>query len=98
MKFGIFLSFDFWHSWELRLKICWLGTWKEGEEPANNNSGVSNSQWTAFSPVESPAAEVPPNTLDHELDEEHSSSDEDVDRSSSSSPELAGEEGEVLLR
>ena len=32
----------------------------------------------------------------YELDEEHSSSDEDVDRSSS--PELAGEEGEVLLR
>ena len=32
----------------------------------------------------------------NEVDEEHSSSDEDVDRSSS--PELAGEEGEVLLR
>jgi len=32
----------------------------------------------------------------YELDEEHSSSDEDEDRSSS--PELAGEEGEVLLR
>ena len=78
------------------LFLSLLGAWKDGENPVGNNSGVNNSQWAAFSPVESPT-EIPTiNTLDNELDEEHSSSDEDVDRSSS--PELAGEEGEVLLR
>ena len=65
------------------------GTWKDGDNPANAN----NSQWAAFSPEESSKHA---NSFMFELDEEHSSSDEDVDRSSS--PELAGEEGEVLLR
>ena len=73
-----------------------LGTWKDGENPVSSNGGVSNSQWAAFSPVESPAEVPTVNTWGNELDEEHSSSDEDADRSSS--PELAGEEGEVLLR
>ena len=72
-----------------------LGTWKEDENSANKNNSypVNNSQWAAFSPEESSQHA---NSFMYELDEEHSSSDEDVDRSSS--PELAGEEGEVLLR
>ncbi|XP_078375123.1 uncharacterized protein LOC144658558 isoform X2 [Oculina patagonica] len=64
-------------------------TWREGENSANGN----NTQWAAFSPDDSSHNA---NMWSYELDEEHSSSDEDVDRSSS--PELAGEEGEVLLR
>ena len=60
------------------------------------NNGISNTQWTAFSPRDSPGQSEPPIPVVNEVDEEHSSSDEDVDRSSS--PELAGEEGEVLLR
>lgn len=72
-----------------------LETWKEGDSSTNNNNSypVNNTQWAAFSPDESSQHE---NSFMYELDEEHSSSDEDVDRSSS--PELAGEEGEVLLR
>lgn len=72
-----------------------LETWKEGDSSANNNNSypVNNTQWAAFSPDESSQHA---NSFMYELDEEHSSSDEDVDRSSS--PELAGEEGEVLLR
>ena len=71
-----------------------LGPWREGENQVPNNGGVNNAQWAAFSPEEPPADL--PNTWVYEVDEEHSSSDEDVNRSSS--PELAGEEGEVLLR
>lgn len=72
-----------------------LETWKEGDSSTNNNNSypVNDTQWAAFSPDESSQHE---NSFMYELDEEHSSSDEDVDRSSS--PELAGEEGEVLLR
>lgn len=72
-----------------------LGTWKDSDNSANNNNSypVNNSQWAAFVPEE-PSQDA--NSFVYELDEEHSSSDEDVDRSSS--PELAGEEGEVLLR
>lgn len=63
--------------------------WRRGENHAN----IPNStQWAAFPPNAS-LEQIP---VVNELDEEHSSSDEDVDRSSS--PELAGEEGEVLLR
>lgn len=68
--------------------------WTDAKNVANSSSGLTNTQWAAFSPTE-PLAEVP-SMFVNELDEEHSSSDEDVDRSSS--PELAGEEGEVLLR
>ena len=65
------------------------GMWRRGENHAN----IPNStQWAAFPPNAS-LEQIP---VVNELDEEHSSSDEDVDRSSS--PELAGEEGEVLLR
>ena len=72
-----------------------LGTWKDGDNSATNSNSypVNNTQWAAFSPEESSQHA---NSFAYELDEEHSSSDEDVDRSSS--PELAGEEGEVLLR
>lgn len=58
----------------------------------NNANTTNNTQWAAFPP----SASLQQITVVNELDEEHSSSDEDVDRSSS--PELAGEEGEVLLR
>ena len=71
-----------------------LGLWTDAKDVANSSSGMTHTQWAAFSPTE-PLAEVP-SMFVNELDEEHSSSDEDVDRSSS--PELAGEEGEVLLR
>lgn len=69
--------------------------WKDGDSLVPSNSSANNIQWAAFSPT----AELPAETRsvwNKELDEEHSSSDEDSDRSSS--PELAGEEGEVLLR
>ena len=53
---------------------------------------MNSGHWTAFSPIETTLE----NAWMDEVDEEHSSSDEDVERSSS--PELMGEEGEVLLR
>lgn len=65
------------------------GTWMQDK---NNANTTNNTQWAAFPPSAS-LQQIP---VVNELDEEHSSSDEDVDRSSS--PELAGEEGEVLLR
>ena len=65
------------------------GTWMQDK---NNANTTNNAQWAAFPPSAS-LQQIP---VVNELDEEHSSSDEDVDRSSS--PELAGEEGEVLLR
>lgn len=65
------------------------GTWMQDK---NNANTTNNTQWAAFPP----SASLQQITVVNELDEEHSSSDEDVDRSSS--PELAGEEGEVLLR
>ena len=71
-----------------------LGAWKDDNKPTSNSGGANDRQWAEFSPTES-STEIS-SSLKDELYEEHSSSDEDVDRSSS--PELAGEEGEVLLR
>ncbi|XP_029187078.2 ralBP1-associated Eps domain-containing protein 1-like isoform X2 [Acropora millepora] len=68
--------------------------WKDDNKPISNSGGANDRQWAEFSPTES-STEIS-SSLKGELYEEHSSSDEDVDRSSS--PELAGEEGEVLLR
>ena len=72
-----------------------VGAWKDGDSLVPSNSRANNIQWAAFSPTAESPAETP-SVWNKELDEEHSSSDEDSDRSSS--PELAGEEGEVLLR